>query len=67
MPRCSHMAFRWTGLGDVRSATEGTLFDLAPHLPQEAAEALLNLATGTVPPLPSQAPHMADAFAHPDA
>ena len=54
-------------LADVHLATEDTLFDLAPHLPQEAAEALLNLATGTVPPLPSQAPRIADPFAHPDA
>ena len=54
-------------LADVHRATEDTLFDLAPHLPQEAAEALLNLATGTVPPLPSQAPRIADPFAHPDA
>ena len=37
-------------LPDVRRATEDTLFDLAAHLPQEAVEALLNLATGTVPP-----------------
>jgi superfamily I DNA/RNA helicase len=33
-------------LDAVRRATEDTLFDLADHLPQEAAEALLGLATG---------------------
>ena len=33
-------------LGDVREATEDTLLDLAGHLPAEAAEALLQLATG---------------------
>ncbi len=54
-------------LADVRQATEDTLFDLAPHLPQEAAEALLNLATGTTPPLPVAAPAAADPFTHPDA
>ena len=34
---------------DVRKATESTLLDLAGHLPQEAAEALLELATGNEP------------------
>ena len=42
-------------------------FDLAAHLPQEAAEALLNLATGGQPALPPPAPADADPFAHPDA
>ncbi len=54
-------------LADVRAATEDTLLDLTPHLPQEAAEALLNLATGTTPPLPAQHPTNVDPFAHPDA
>ena len=39
-------------LGDVRAATEDTLLDLAGHLPAEAAEALLQLATGGAPALP---------------
>jgi len=52
-------------LADVRQATEDTLLDLTVHLPQEAAEALLNLATGATPPLP--APAQADPFTHPDA
>jgi mRNA-degrading endonuclease RelE of RelBE toxin-antitoxin system len=53
---------------DVRTATEATLFDVAEHLPREAAEALLELATGTPPPLkhPGLPPHI-DAFEHPDA
>jgi mRNA-degrading endonuclease RelE of RelBE toxin-antitoxin system len=53
---------------DVRTATEATLFDVAEHLPREAAEALLELATGTPPPLkhPGLPPHI-DAFDHPDA
>jgi mRNA-degrading endonuclease RelE of RelBE toxin-antitoxin system len=33
-------------LGEVRLATEDTLLDVADHLPSEAAEALLDLATG---------------------
>lgn len=53
-------------LADVRAATEDTLLDLTPHLPQEAAEALLNLATGVTPPLPARI-EFADAFVHPDA
>ena len=36
-------------LEEVRRATEDGLLDLCPRLPAEAAEALLNLATGTLP------------------
>jgi hypothetical protein len=54
-------------LDAVRGATEDTLFDIAERLPQEAAEALLNLATGTTPAMPERAPIEADPFAHPDA
>jgi mRNA-degrading endonuclease RelE of RelBE toxin-antitoxin system len=36
-------------LGDVKAATEDTLLALADHLPAEAAEALLELATGGKP------------------
>jgi superfamily I DNA/RNA helicase len=36
-------------IDQVRLATEGTLLDLCQHLPAEAAEALLDLATGAVP------------------
>lgn len=36
-------------LADVRTATEETLLELADHLPKEAAEALLELATGATP------------------
>ncbi|HJS60071.1 MAG TPA: UvrD-helicase domain-containing protein [Vicinamibacteria bacterium] len=36
-------------LGEVRKATEDSLLELAPRLPAEAAEALLDLATGVVP------------------
>ncbi len=54
-------------LDDVRRATEGTLFDLAEHLPGEASEALLELATGGTPQRPVHAAADADPFAHPDA
>src|SRR5258706_2154985 len=36
-------------LDDVRNANEDTLLEVADHLPSEAAEALLDLATGSKP------------------
>jgi len=54
-------------LDDVRSANEDRLFELVDHLPREAAEALLELATGSAPKRPVHAPPQADPFAHPDA
>ncbi|MGV0029492.1 hypothetical protein, partial [Phormidesmis priestleyi] len=39
-------------LADVQTTTEDSLFDLIGHLPQEAAEALLELATGSKPKKP---------------
>ena len=54
-------------LDDVRAATEDTLFDLADHLPHEAAEALLDLATGAKPAVPTLVAADADPFKHPDA
>lgn len=51
----------------VRQATEDTLFDLTEALPQEAAEALLDLATGETPPPPVVAGEDTDPFQHPDA
>ena len=51
----------------VRATTEATLFDVAEHLPNEAAEALLDLATGVKPPLGPPLPSHIDAFQHPDA
>lgn len=54
-------------MNDVRGATEESLFDVAEHLPREAAEALLDLAVGVKPPVgPGLPPHV-DAFEHPDA
>jgi hypothetical protein len=36
-------------LADVRLASEDTILELADHLPEEAAEALLELAVGGAP------------------
>lgn len=52
---------------DVRKVTEDTLFDLLPHLPQEAQEALLQLAVGEQPAPPAPPTPAADPFEHPDA
>ena len=54
-------------LDDARQATEDTLFALTDHLPAEAADALLELATGGTPTPPVHTPPDADEFAHPDA
>jgi mRNA-degrading endonuclease RelE of RelBE toxin-antitoxin system len=54
-------------LGDVRDATEVTILDLCDHLPGEAAEALLEIATGSVPKPVAPASPAADPFEHPDA
>ncbi len=54
-------------LDEVAEATEASLFELADHLPAEAAEALLELATGGTPKKPVQAAVGADPFTHPDA
>lgn len=54
-------------VNDVRTATEDTLFDIIEHLPQEAQEALLNLAVGEKPQPSKPVPAEADPFAHPDA
>ena len=53
-------------LADVRAATEDTLLDLADHLPAEAAEALLELATGGRPQFYT-VPAGIQPFDHPDA
>lgn len=54
-------------LSDVRNADEDALLTLADHLPAEAAEALLEIATGGQPVRPTPAPSGSDPFAHPDA
>lgn len=54
-------------LHDVRQANEDTLLTLADHLPSEAAEALLELATGGKPPTTQPTSIGTDPFEHPDA
>lgn len=54
-------------LDEVKQANEDTLLELAEHLPGEAAEALLDLATGLTPKVAAPAAAGANAFEHPDA
>jgi mRNA-degrading endonuclease RelE of RelBE toxin-antitoxin system len=54
-------------LDDVKKADEDGLLVLADHLPGEAAEALLELATGGRPRIPVVATGSTDPFEHPDA
>lgn len=54
-------------LADVRQADEDGLLALADRLPGEAAEALLELATGGKPRVPQPATPAANPFEHPDA
>jgi mRNA-degrading endonuclease RelE of RelBE toxin-antitoxin system len=54
-------------LADVQQADEDGLLQLTDHLPSEAAEALLELATGGKPALPVTADTGIDPFEHPDA
>lgn len=54
-------------LPDVKKATEDSLLALTDHLPAEAAEALLELATGGRPQVPQPVGPKADPFDHPDA
>ncbi len=52
---------------DVRQATTDSLLVLAERLPAEAAEALLELATGGKPRVAAPVAAAADPFEHPDA
>jgi mRNA-degrading endonuclease RelE of RelBE toxin-antitoxin system len=54
-------------LADVRKATEDSILTLSDHLPSEAGEALLELATGGKPQLPQPVPAGINPFTHPDA
>ena len=54
-------------LDDVKKATEDSLLVLADHLPAEAAEALLELATGGKPRVSRFGVHLGNPFNHPDA
>jgi hypothetical protein len=59
--------FEW--LVDTRGATEESILSLADHLPAEAAEALLELATGGKPQraMPLTPAPVSNPFEHPDA
>lgn len=54
-------------LAAVRHADEDSLLQTATHLPAEAAEALLELATGGKPQRPAPPPPSGDPFDHPDS
>jgi superfamily I DNA/RNA helicase/mRNA-degrading endonuclease RelE of RelBE toxin-antitoxin system len=55
----------WLAL--VKDANEDSLLELVEHLPQEAAEALLELATGGKPQPATPSKPGLDPFEHPDA
>ena len=53
---------------DVRTADDDMLLVIASHLPGEAAEAIIDLATGTTPPKPEVVPpDKGNPYEHPDA
>ena len=54
-------------LNDVHGVNEDTVLDLAEHLPDEAAEALLNLAVGVKPQAAHPPFEDTNPFDHPDA
>lgn len=54
-------------LSDVKKATEDSLLILCDHLPAEASEALLELATGGKPRVPVSVVVTTSPFDHPDA
>ena len=54
-------------MDDVHKANEDSLFELTEHLPKEAAEALLELATGGTPVAPQPLLATVSPFEHPDA
>ena len=54
-------------LDDLKAADKDSVLELAEHLPAEAAEALLQLATGSTPQPSLPATTGDDPFNHPDA
>ena len=62
---CYGVPAEW--LEDVRAVNEDGVLDLADHLPSEAAEALLDLATGVTPQIAQTIPESINPFDHPDA
>lgn len=51
----------------IKAANEDSFFKIVEHLPSEAAEALLELATGGTPKAAVQIPEESNPFEHPDA
>ena len=51
----------------LKQATQERILELFDHLPQEAAEAVLSIATGTIPPIPVVQTTEDSPFDHPDA
>ena len=54
-------------VSDVQTADEDSLLDIAEHLPQEAAEALLSIAVGEMPAAAEVIAPDSDPFEHPEA
>lgn len=54
-------------LETVRAVTEDTILDIAGYLPAEAAEAIIQAATGVRPTPAEPIPATADPWSHPDA
>jgi superfamily I DNA/RNA helicase len=54
-------------LNDVKKSNEDTLLALTDHLPAEASEALLELATGGKPRITQPTATVVNPFEHPDA
>jgi hypothetical protein len=54
-------------LNDVKKSNEDTLLALTDHLPAEASEALLELATGGKPRVAQPTEPVVNPFEHPDA
>ena len=54
-------------VADVQQADEDSILDIAGYLPAEAAEALLEIATGGTPQVAQPLPVGANPFDHPDA
>ncbi len=54
-------------IADVRAANQENILQLAPYLPGEATEGLLDLAAGVPPEKTATVDHPGDPFDHPDA
>lgn len=54
-------------LDDVRNATDESILELAEHLPDEAAEALLEIATGGSPRVQVKPVEIENPYDHPDS